>query len=205
LPEITESPVVSSRVSATGAADTGLLEGTPIVAGAGDQAAQAVGAGVVRAGTVSATLGTSGVVFAATDAYRVDAGGRLHAFCHAVPGTWHLMGVTLAAGASLEWASRLLGGDAGSTDAPNVFERMLQRAAEAPPGSAGLLFLPYLSGERTPHADPHARGVLFGLTVGHGPGHVMRAVVEGVSFSLRDCLELMQAAGVLGGDPANAG
>jgi xylulokinase len=186
LAEVTESPVASSRVTAKG---TGLKEGTPVVAGAGDQAAQAVGSGIVEEGLVSATLGTSGVVFAASDRYRVDPEGRLHAFCHAVPGRWHLMGVMLSAAGSFRWYRDVLGDGAGYDD-------LTALAAKAPAGCEGLLFLPYLTGERTPHPDPQAKGVFFGLTLRHGREHLTRAVLEGVSYGLRDSLELMRALGV---------
>ena len=189
LPEVTESPVASSRVSRAAAQATGLLEGTPIVAGAGDQAAAAVGAGIVREGLVSETMGTSGVVFAASDAYRVEAEGRLHAFCHAVPGMWHLMGVMLSAAGSLQWYHDALarGADFGALTA---------EAEAVPPGAEGLLFLPYLTGERMPHPDPLARGAWVGLTVRHGRGHLTRAVLEGVAFGLKDGFTLMAGAGL---------
>jgi xylulokinase len=176
-----------------------LVEGTPVVAGAGDQAAQAVGTGVVNEGIISATLGTSGVVFASSDTYRVEPQGRLHAFCHAVPGKWHLMGVMLSAAGSLRWYRDALG-DAERKVARetgrDVYDVLTQEAAQAPAGCEGLLFLPYLTGERTPYPDPNARGVYFGLTVRHGKTHLTRAVLEGVAFGLRDSLELMRALGV---------
>ncbi len=189
LPEVTESPTVSSRVSAEAAAATGLLAGTPIVGGAGDQAAGAVGNGIVREGIVSVTLGTSGVVFAATDTYRVEREGRLHAFCHAVPGMWHLMGVTLSAAGSLQWHRDTL---APGTD----FDALTAEAARVPAGSEGLLFLPYLTGERMPYPDPAARGAWVGLTVRHTRAHLTRAVLEGVAFSMKDGFALMQQAGL---------
>jgi len=199
LPEVTESPVVSARVSAQAAGETGLLEGTPVVGGGGDQAAQAVGTGIVAEGVVSATLGTSGVVFAASDAYRVEPQGRLHAFCHAVPGTWHLMGVMLSAGGSFRWYRDALG-DPERAQARQAgrdpYDLLTEAAAGVPAGSEGLLFLPYLSGERTPYPDPHARGVFFGLTLRHSKAHMTRAVLEGVSYGLRDSLELMRALGL---------
>lgn len=187
LPEVAESPVVTAHVSAAAAAETGLRAGTPIVAGAGDQAAGAVGAGIVREGIVGVTIGTSGVVFAASQRYQPEPRGRLHAFCHAVPGMWHWMGVMLAAGGSFEWLSETLGVS---------HETLLSEAAAVAPGSDGLLFLPYLSGERTPHGDPHARGVFFGLSLAHGRGHLARAVLEGVAFGLRDALELLHGMGL---------
>jgi len=199
LPEVTESPVVSARVSASAAAETGLLEGTPIVGGGGDQAAQAVGTGIVAEGVVSATLGTSGVVFAASDTYRVEPQGRLHAFCHAVPGTWHLMGVMLSAAGSFRWYRDTLG-DLERIQAEesgrDPYDLLTAAAAEVSPGCEGLLFLPYLTGERTPYPDPNARGVFFGLTLRHGKPHMTRAVLEGVSYGLRDSLELMRGLGL---------
>ena len=189
LPEVTESPVASAKISAAAAKLTGLLEGTPVIGGGGDQAAQAVGAGIIEEGLVGATLGTSGVVFAASKKYRVEPGGKLHAFCHAVPGQWHLMGVMLSAAGSYKWFHDALGytGDYNAMDAG---------AARVPAGCEGLLFLPYLTGERTPYADPDARGVFFGLTLRHGKKHLTRAVMEGVSYGLRDSLELMRELGL---------
>jgi len=199
LPEVTESPVVSARVSASAAVETGLLEGTPVVGGGGDQAAQAVGTGIVAEGVVSATLGTSGVVFAASDTYRVEPQGRLHAFCHAVPGMWHLMGVMLSAAGSFRWYRDTLG-DLECIQAEesgrDPYDLLTAAAAEVSPGCEGLIFLPYLSGERTPYPDPNARGVFFGLTLRHGKPHLTRAVLEGVSYGLRDSLELMRALGL---------
>ena len=188
LPEVTESPVASAAVSAAGACKTGLVEGTPVVAGAGDQAAEAVGCGVVEDGRVSITIGTSGVVFAATETLRQDPAGRLHAYCHASPGVWHLMGVMLSAGGSLRWYR--------DTVAREPYEVLLDEAARVEPGCEGLLFLPYLCGERTPHADPLARGAFVGLTLRHGRSHLTRAVLEGVTFGLRDSLELVGGLGV---------
>ncbi len=185
LPALYESPDVCGKVSAIGAEATGLAAGTPVVAGAGDQAAGATGMGVVAPGTVSATIGTSGVVFAATDRPALDPQGRLHTFCHAVPGRWHVMGVTQAAGLSLRWfRDRFAGASVG--DASDPYERLTEEAATAPPGADGLLWAPYLMGERTPHLDSEARGLLAGLTASHTRAHVIRAILEGVAFSLRD-------------------
>ena len=199
LPEVTESPVVSARINASAARQTGLLAGTPVVGGGGDQAAQAVGTGIVTEGIVSATIGTSGVVFAASEAYRVEPQGRLHAFCHAVPGMWHLMGVMLSAGGSFRWYRDALcdleKARAGETGR-DVYELLTEGAAQAPAGCEGLLFLPYLTGERTPYPDPNARGVFFGLTLRHGKVHLTRAVLEGVTYGLRDSLELMRDLGL---------
>jgi len=195
LPGMHESPDVSARVSTHAARETGFIGGTPVVGGGGDQAAGAVGSGVVREGVVSVTVGTSGVVFAHSDAYRIEPRGRLHAFCHAVPGAWHLMGVTLAAGGSLRWYRDTLG-ESDSARAKergmDPYEVLTEGAGKVPPGSEGLLFLPYLSGERTPYPDPNARGAFVGLTIRHTRAHMTRAVLEGVAFSLRDCLELMK-------------
>jgi xylulokinase len=199
LPEVTESPVVSARINAEAARATGLPEGTPVVGGGGDQAAQAVGTGIVREGIVSVTVGTSGVVFAQSDSYRVEPQGRLHAFCHAVPGKWHLMGVMLSAGGSFRWYRDALGDQEKQIAAQtgqDVYDILTAQAAQAPAGCEGLLFLPYLTGERTPYPDPNACGVFFGLTVRHRKAHLTRAVLEGVSFGLRDSLELMRALGV---------
>lgn len=189
LPSTHEGPEITGVLSAVAAKATGLTAGTPVVAGGGDQSAQAVGVGAVEEGIAALTLGTSGVVFASTDEPFVDPGGRLHAFCHAVPERWHLMGVMLSAAGSLRWYR--------DTFAPDVtFDRLLEPAAAIPPGSDGLIFLPYLTGERTPHADPTARGAFVGMTVRHTLAHMTRAVLEGVAFGLRDSFEIMRDAGV---------
>ena len=185
LPPLHESPEVCGKVSAAGAEATGLAVGTPVVAGAGDQAAGATGMGIVKPGAVSATIGTSGVVFAATDRPALDPRGRLHTFCHAVPGRWHVMGVTQAAGLSLRWFRDRLANLAAK---PGVdpYEQLTEEAAATPPGAEGLLWAPYLMGERTPHLDPDARGALVGLTASHTRAHIVRAILEGVAFSLKD-------------------
>jgi xylulokinase len=188
LPALYESPDVCGKVSARAAAATGLKTGTPVVAGAGDQAAGATGMGIVMPGAVSATIGTSGVVFAATDAPALDRKGRLHTFCHAIPGRWHMMGVTQAAGLSLRWFRDQFG--AGTDDGQDPYERLTEEAATAPPGCNGLLFTPYLMGERTPHLDPRARGAFVGLTASHTRADVIRAILEGVAFSLRDTFSI---------------
>jgi len=192
LPRVFESQEICGRVSKGGAAATGLIEGTPVVAGAGDQAAGAVGMGIVRPGAVSATIGTSGVVFAATSRPTIDPKGRIHTFCHAVPGRWHVMGVTQAAGLSLRWFRDQFGaGDgAGNETSADPYDRLLAEAARIPAGADGLLWAPYLMGERTPHLDPHARGALVGITAQHTRGHVIRAILEGVAFSLSDTLTI---------------
>jgi xylulokinase len=189
LPETHEGPEVTGWVSSEAAAITGLAEGTPVVGGGGDQSAQAVGVGAVEPGIVALTLGTSGVVFASTGEPFVEPEGRLHAFCHAVPGRWHLMGVMLSAAGSLRWYRDAL--------APGLdFHALLAPAADVPLGCEGLLFLPYLTGERTPHPDPLARGAFVGLTMRHTQAHMTRAVLEGVAFGLRDSFELMKGAGL---------
>jgi len=189
LPRAWEGPDVTSAITTAAAEATGLRARTPVVAGGGDQAANAVGVGVVSPGSMALSLGTSGVVFAATSAPLFQPEGRVHAFCHAVPERWHMMAVMLSAAGSLRWFHDAV---APATSYPELVEP----AADIPPGSGGLLFLPYLSGERTPHADPLARGAFIGLTLAHDRRHLTRAVLEGVAFGLRDGLELMLAAGV---------
>lgn len=199
LPELTESTVASAKISSDASARTGLIVNTPVVAGGGDQAAQAVGCGIVEEGMVSATLGTSGVVFAQSDEYRVEPDGKLHAFCHAVPGKWHLMGVMLSAAGSFQWYKNQLGEEEQRREQNgegNAYDLLTHAAAAIDPGCEGLLFLPYLSGERTPYPDPHAKGAFVGMTLRHGKAHLTRAVLEGVSYGLKDSLSLMQALGV---------
>jgi xylulokinase len=183
LPRLFESPEICARISAEGASATGLVSGTPVAAGAGDQGAGAVGMGILSPGSVSATIGTSGVVFAATDAPAKDHLGRLHTFCHAAPGRWHVMGVTNGAGLSLRYFR-----DTFAPDLP--YEALLALAASAPAASDGLLWAPYLFGERTPHLDPNARAAFVGITASHTRAHFVRAVLEGVAFSLRDTFTL---------------
>ncbi len=194
LPQLYESQEICGRVTANGAEATGLKPGTPVVAGAGDQAAGATGMGIVAPGNVSATIGTSGVVFAATDRPALDSKGRLHTFCHAVPGRWHVMGVTQAAGLSLRWFRDQFG--SGLDDGRDPYERLAEEASRVPAGSDGLLWAPYLMGERTPHLDPNARGALVGLTASHTRGHVIRSILEGVAFSLKDTFTLFAGMGV---------
>lgn len=189
LPPTVEGPDVTGTVSSAAAEATGLRAGTPVVGGGGDQAANAVGVGAVTSDVVALSLGTSGVVFATTVGPTIESQGRVHSFCHAVPGRWHMMGVMLSAAGSLRWLRDTL--------APGTaFEEMVAGAAEVEAGAEGLLFLPYLTGERTPHPDPDARGAFVGLTVRHDLRHLTRAVLEGVAFGLRDGLDLMTAAGV---------
>ena len=189
LPQLFESQEVCGKVSEGGAGGTGLAAGTAVVAGAGDQGAGAVGMGILAPGSVSATIGTSGVVFAATAAPTRDPLGRLHTFCHAVPGRWHVMGVTQAAGLSLRWLR--------DTVAPGAeYGVLTAEAALVPAGSDGLLWTPYLLGERTPHLDSTARAALVGLTAGHTRGHLVRAVLEGVAYSLKDTFTLFAELGI---------
>jgi xylulokinase len=189
FPQVFEGTDVTGELTAGAASATGLIQGTPVVGGGGDQSANAVGVGAVSSGVVALSLGTSGVVFATSDGPAIEEQGRVHAFCHAVPGRWHMMGVMLSAAGSLRWLRDTL--------APGQdFGALVDGAAEVDPGSNGLLFLPYLTGERTPHPDPKARGAFVGLTVSHDLRHITRAVLEGVAFGLRDGLDLMTRAGV---------
>jgi xylulokinase len=205
MPRLGEGHEISAHVSAAGAAATGLAVGTPIAFGAGDQAASGVGAGVVREGIVSVTIGTSGVVFAATRHMPVPGAPGvsplLEALCHAVPDTWHYMGVMLSAGGSLRWfRDSVAYGNPGLVNKHELnedpYEVMLRDAAQTPPGAEGLTFLPYLTGERTPHRDPYARGAFVGLTLRHNQAHMTRAVVEAITFGLRDSLELVRQSGI---------
>src|SRR5258705_3089413 len=189
LPRVYESQEVTGSISTAAAAETGLLEGTLVVAGAGDQAAGAIGMGIVTPGSVSATIGTSGVVFAATNAPSLDPQGRVHTFCHAIPERWHVMGVTQGAGLSLRWFRDQFGVVSVDWD---PYETLTIEAASVPPGANGLLWAPYLMGERTPHLDPNARAALVGLTASHKRAHIGRAILEGVAFSLRDSFEIFK-------------
>ncbi|HET9416296.1 MAG TPA: xylulokinase [Candidatus Limnocylindria bacterium] len=189
FPSTFEGPDITGTITAATAAATGLREGTPVVAGGGDQAANGVGVGAISEGVVALSLGTSGVLFAPTDRPTIEAGGRVHAFCHAISERWHLMSVMLSAAGSLRWYRDVL--------APGAdFGGLASEAGTVPPGSDGLMFLPYLTGERSPHPDPHARGAFIGLTIGHDRRHMTRAVLEGVAFGLRDGLDLIVGAGV---------
>jgi xylulokinase len=199
LPKAFESPEITGEITREVAVLTGLSAGTPVVAGAGDQAASAVGNGIVLPGLTSATLGTSGVIFAYTDAPKLDPRGRIHTFCHAVPGKWHVMGVTQGAGLSLRWFRD----NFGHTEAwyarqagVDPYDLIIREAEKIPPGSDGLLWLPYLMGERTPYLDSRARGMWFGLTAAHTRAHLIRSILEGVAFSLRDSLEIFQELGI---------
>ncbi len=194
VPQLYESAAVAGTIHTAGAQATGLRSGTPVVAGAGDQAAGAVGMGIVEPGTVSVTIGTSGVVFAATDHPALDAHGRLHTFCHAIPGRWHVMGVTQAAGLSLRWFRDNFGTLIHELihDGGDSYESLAEEAQQVSAGCDGVLWAPYLMGERTPHVDPHARAALVGLAANHGRGHVIRAIMEGVAFSLKDTLTIFE-------------
>jgi xylulokinase len=199
LPSCHESEDVTGKLSRDAARALGLSTDCLVVAGAGDCAAGAVGNGIVRRGEVSTSIGTSGVVFIHSDQPQVDPHGRLHTFCHAVRGKWHMMGVTLAAGGSLQWFKNALCETVAAVAKKtrgDVYDVLVEEAALTPPGAEGLFFLPYLAGERTPHADPYARGAFVGLTLKHGRGHMVRAVLEGVTYSLRECLTVMEEQGV---------
>ena len=194
LPRVVESPEPAGALTADAAQALGLPAGLPVSGGAGDQAAGGVAAGIVTEGDALVTIGSSGVVFVAGDRPRIDPAGRVHTFCHALPNAWHVMGVTQGAGISLRWIRDTLGApDVGGGD---PYDALTSEAASSPAGSRGLIWLPYLQGERTPHLDPNARGVLFGLSTAHQRGDVVRAVLEGVAFSLRDGLEIIQELGL---------
>jgi xylulokinase len=189
LPKVFESPEICARISETAAELTGLQAGTPVAAGAGDQGAGAVGMGILQPGSVSATIGTSGVVFAATAKPTKDPKGRLHTFCHAVPGVWHVMGVTQSAGLSLNWLR-------GTFFAGQSYDALSEAAAKIPAGSEGLEWAPYLLGERTPHLDPEVRAGFVRIGVGHTAAHFVRAVLEGVAYSLEDTFTLFRELGI---------
>lgn len=194
-----ESYEITGRLTERAAELCGLIAGIPVVGGAGDQAAGAVGNGIVREGVVSSTIGTSGVVFAHTDKISIDPRGRVHTFCHAVPGCWHIMGVTQGAGLSLKWfrdnfcsnemeTAKLLSQD------PYIL--MDKQAETVPPGANGVIYLPYLMGERTPHLNPDCRGIFYGLSAMHTRKDLLRAVMEGVGYSLMDCMEIINEMGI---------
>jgi xylulokinase len=189
LPRLFEGPEICARISPEGAAATGLAQGTPVAAGAGDQGAGAVGMGILSPGSVSATIGTSGVVFAATDAPKMDKLGRLHTFCHAAPNRWHVMGVTNGAGLSLRYLR-------DTFFSGTAYDLLTAEAAMVSAGSDGLLWAPYLFGERTPHLDPNARAAFVGITASHTRGHFVRSVMEGVTYSLRDTFTLFHELGI---------
>lgn len=195
LPTVYESEEVSGKLSPAAGKLLGLPAGIGVVGGGGDQAAGAVGNGIVRRGVISATMGTSGVVFAHSDSVQYDPQGRLHTFCHAVRGKWHMMGVVLSAGGSLQWyRNQFAEAEVAAARRQKVdpYELITAQASEAPAGSEGLFFLPYLTGERTPHADPAARGAWVGLSLRHGRAHLVRSIIEGATYAMRDSLEIIQ-------------
>lgn len=196
LPRVYESQEITGSISEKAAEETGLRAGTPVIAGAGDQAAGAVGLGIVRPGMISATIGTSGVVFAATNTPALDPQGRVHTFCHAVPERWHVMGVTQGAGLSLRWFRDQFGVLSTDFAEGDPYDSLMAEAARVSPGANGLLWAPYLMGERTPHLDPDARAALVGLTASHTRAHVVRAILEGVAFSLKDSFEILKELNV---------
>ena len=195
LPDVYESEAVSGHLTADAAGLLGLSKGVAVVGGGGDQAAGAVGNGIVKKGVISATMGTSGVVFAHSDEVQIDPEGRVHTFCHAVRDKWHVMGVVLSAGGSLQWyRNQLCEQQVAEAKRKKVdpYELISAQAEQAPPGSEGLFFLPYLTGERTPHADPDARAAWIGLSLRHGRSHLGRAVMEGATYAMRDSLEIIK-------------
>ncbi|MDQ1255645.1 MAG: xylulokinase [Candidatus Hydrogenedentes bacterium] len=199
MPPAFEGPEVTGRLTTEAAAATGLPAGIPVIAGGGDQAAGGIGCGIVRKGVISSTVGTSGVVFAFADQIGIDPKGRVHTFCHSVPGKWHVMGVMLSAGGSLRWFRDALCKNEKAVAAEtgvDPYEYITSAAARIPVGSEGLVFLPYLTGERTPHKDPYAKGAFIGFSLRHTKAHMARAVLEGVSFGMRDSLEIIRGMGV---------
>lgn len=199
LPDVYESVEVSAVLSEGAAVELGLPAGIPVAGGAGDQAAGAVGNGIVKTGIISAMMGTSGVVFAHADEVETDPLGRVHTFCHAVPGKWHTMGCVLAAGGAFQWFRNALGAEEvalAKKKKCDPYELLVAQAAAAAAGCEGLYFLPYLTGERTPHADPYARACFIGLTPRHGKKELIRAVLEGATYAMRDSLEIMRGMGI---------
>jgi len=192
LGKVYESEDVTGTLTKKAAKTLGLTTDCVVVGGAGDCAANAVGTGVVRSGVLSTSIGTSGVMFVHSDDVQVDPEGRLHTFCHAVRGKWHMMGVNLCAGGSLQWFAENLCAELGD----NVYDVLNREAARANPGAEGLYFLPYLAGERTPHADPDARGCFVGLTLAHQRAQIARSIMEGVTYSMRDSLEIIRSMNV---------
>ena len=194
-----ESEEVTGKLTPQAAGELGLTTECMVVGGAGDQAAGALGNGIVRRGTLSTSIGTSGIMFVHSDQVQIDPEGRLHTFCHAVHGKWHLMGVSLSGGGSLQWFRNTLCQaevEAARKKKTSAYEMITDEAVNVPPGSEGLFFLPYLSGERTPHADPDARACFIGLTLKHGRGHMVRAIMEGVAYAMRDSLEIIHSMNV---------
>ena len=199
LPDVFEGPEVTGHVTAAAAVVTGLPVGTPVVAGGGDNACAAIGSGLIDEGHGVCSIGTSGTLFVHSMTPRIDPEGALNAFCDAVPGGYHLMGVILSAGGSLGWfRDKIVAGEADLLAANGLdpFAILVDAAATVPAGAEGLLFLPYLAGERSPHMDPHARGAWIGLTLAHERRHLVRALIEGVGFAYADCLDRMRALGI---------
>lgn len=188
-----ESEEVTGKLTSEAAKELGLTTDCVVVGGAGDCAANGVGTGVVSKGILSTSIGTSGVMFVHSDEFEVDPQGRLHTFCHAVRGKWHMMGVSLSSGGSLQWfVDNMFPELLKNKKGPSLYDVLTKEAGEVPAGSEGLFFLPYLAGERTPHADPDARGSFVGLTLKHSRGHLTRAIMEGVTFAMRDSLEIIK-------------
>lgn len=196
LGQVYESEEVTGQLTPEAARELGLTTDCKVVGGAGDCAANAVGTGVVKRGILSTSIGTSGVMFVHSDEMEFDAQGRLHTFCHAVRGKWHMMGVSLTAGGSLQWFAENVATELMNNRKVDPYEVLTNEAAQVPAGAEGLYFLPYLAGERTPHADPNARGAFVGLTLKHNRGHLVRSIIEGVTFALRDSLEIMDSLNV---------
>lgn len=199
MPKVFESTDVCGTITAEVAKETGLKEGTPVVGGGADNACGATGTGVVRQGRVLSSIGTSGVILAPSETHQVDPEGRIHTFCHSVPNMWYMMGVILSAGMSLRWYRDVVADSEraeGERSGRDPYDIITQQAASAPVGAEGLIFLPYLTGERTPHKDPYARGGFIGLTIRHQREHLARAVLEGITFALRDSLEIARSLGV---------
>jgi xylulokinase len=193
-----ESEEVTGKLTKEVASDLGLTTDCVVVGGAGDCAANGVGTGVVSSGVLSTSIGTSGIMFVHSDKVEIDPLGRLHTFCHAVHGKWHMMGVSLTGGGALQWFVEKICADlGGSVQKESDLYALLNGEAQAiPPGAEGLFFLPYLAGERTPHADPDARGAFVGLTLKHGRGHLVRAIMEGVAYAMRDSLAIIKEMNV---------
>ena len=187
LPPLCESTTIVGKISREAAQETGLTPGIPVVAGAGDQQAGALGGGIMEPGIVSATIGTGGQISTTVSTPLMEPGGKLHTFCHCIPNRWHLMGAMKTAGLALQWLQRNI------LDKRLSYKQIDEMAAQVSPGSDGLIFLPYLTGERTPHFDPHAKGVFFGLTLDHSSAHMARSVMEGVTYAMRDSLELFKS------------
>lgn len=195
LADVYESVVVSGKVTEEAAKLTNLSVGTPVVGGAGDQAAGAIGSGIVKEGVISTVMGTSGVVFASTDSPKFDKYGRVHTLCHAVPGKWHVMGVTQGAGLSLNWFKRTFCQkeiEESEKLGRDIYDLLTEKAAKSEPGANGVIYLPYLMGERTPHLDPNVKGGFFGVSLINNHDDFIRSILEGVSFSLKNCLDIIE-------------